>query len=59
MDTGVQLNIELRNLKFDSVLFDRTLDTQSISLQCIQFSGDLNVFPCRWQTVVDYPKWFR
>lgn len=46
MDTGVQLNIELRNLKFDSVLFDRALDIQSISLKCIQFSGDLYVFPC-------------
>ena len=46
MDTGVQLNIELRNVKFDSVLFDRTLDIQSISLKCIQFSGDLCVFPC-------------
>lgn len=45
MDTGVQLNIELRNLKFDSVLFDRTLDIQSISLKGIQFSGDLHVFP--------------
>lgn len=45
MDTRVQLNIKLRNLKFDSVLFDRTVDIQSISLKCIQVSADLYAFP--------------
>ena len=45
MDTKVQLNIKLRNLQFDSVLFDRTLDMQSISLKCIQVSADLYIFP--------------
>lgn len=45
MDTRVQLNIKLRNLKFDSVLFDRTVDIQSISLKCIQVSADLYGFP--------------
>lgn len=45
MDTRVQLNIKLRNLKFDSVLFDRTVDIQSISLRVFKSPADLYGFP--------------